>query len=955
MSRMPNPAAPIIALLRRLTCRREGVVLVIFALAAIPVMVGAGIAIDTARAYIIKARLRTALDAAALAVGSEASASTSTQLQTDLNNFFYDNYCKQVASGASVTSCLSTAAAETQISVQANGSITGANVSYTATATIPTTFMRLVGINNLTVSVSAGTTKFPGMEIAVVLDNTGSMLCGPSDGAPNYSNATCAGNVVTTDTTCTNATNESRICTLRNAALQFVTTLENEAPAPNSIYMSIVPYVTTVNVGYNQYATTNSLCTSSNTCSNIATDAPSGDFIDERGNILPTIPVQGTTTSGSANVSSASIYGGTTPGYQSGAPILLQGMPIYGHGIPSGTTVSSVNGTTITLSQNATLSYTGNQLVVGPASGTVAASQAYTDPTTCTVQATWSHTSATVTITAAGASGTPCSTPYSSSLVAGAGVNGPSGDGISGLTIATAPVGAGSTFTVSSDPSVAEASAKTLTFSVVGDPTSGSTTISHLQGTTSNLQGIVVGMVVTDSAGYIPASPNASACQTSSASATNCTYVTSVNTTSSPYSLTLSNSATGTAASDTDTLTFTNLGATTTSGSETVSNVSFGSIPTVGYIIAGNGIPPNTTITAVGNSVSAGACTVSGTVTAAEFAAGTGCLTISKAAVTPSNFSTATGTCCDTALQTFAPITYDSTFNTTNPTTSNWGGCVVEPTSSDENSSQAWVVNSSTTDPDVTEPSSGWPSWYPLFWYSGYAGGPTWPTIDAQNTSTETQGAVVTDYDTLPGPNAGCPAPILPLTNMTTTAGQTAITNEINSLWPKDSAGTQVAIGLIWGWRVLSPSTPFPLSDDHPYSYSQTNADGWKKIIVLMTDGTEEWPTTFEDTGLGTLSEGKLGTTSTTNCIPSSTGCSTEESNENTRLQTLCDNIKASSYSGVSNYTIYTIGLGSDGASNTTLQNCATKSTYFYPATPTNLATVFQDIAASIVQLRLTQ
>src|ERR1700735_3379082 len=153
MSRMPNPIAPVIALFRRLSRRREGTVLVLFALAAIPVMVGAGVAIDTARAYIIKARLHTALDSAALAVGSEASSSTSAQLQTDLKNYFFDNYCKQVPSGTSITSCQSTAAAETNISVQATDSITGATVSYTAAATVPTTFMRLVGVNNLTVTV----------------------------------------------------------------------------------------------------------------------------------------------------------------------------------------------------------------------------------------------------------------------------------------------------------------------------------------------------------------------------------------------------------------------------------------------------------------------------------------------------------------------------------------------------------------------------------------------------------------------------------------------------------------------------------------------------------------------------------------------------------------------------------------------------------------------------------
>jgi hypothetical protein len=65
--------------------------------------------------------------------------------------------------------------------------------------------------------------------------------------------------------------------------------------------------------------------------------------------------------------------------------------------------------------------------------------------------------------------------------------------------------------------------------------------------------------------------------------------------------------------------------------------------------------------------------------------------------------------------------------------------------------------------------------------------------------------------------------------------------------------------------------------------------------------------------------------------------------------------MKASNYSGTPNYTIYTIGLGTDGASNTQLQNCAANGGFFRAATPSNLTQVFQDIANSIVHLRLTQ
>jgi hypothetical protein len=51
-------------------------------------------------------------------------------------------------------------------------------------ATVPMVFMPLIGVNDITVSVTAQTKKTTGLEVAVVLDNTGSMLCGPNDGHP---------------------------------------------------------------------------------------------------------------------------------------------------------------------------------------------------------------------------------------------------------------------------------------------------------------------------------------------------------------------------------------------------------------------------------------------------------------------------------------------------------------------------------------------------------------------------------------------------------------------------------------------------------------------------------------------------------------------------------------------------------------------------------------------------
>jgi hypothetical protein len=190
------------------------------------------------------------------------------------------------------------------------------------------------------------------------------------------------------------------------------------------------------------------------------------------------------------------------------------------------------------------------------------------------------------------------------------------------------------------------------------------------------------------------------------------------------------------------------------------------------------------------------------------------------------------------------------------------------------------------------------------------------------------------------GPNQGCPVSILPLTDVTSSTGKTTALSKISSMWPRDSGGTQVHIGMVWGWRTLSPTGPFTAVNGHPLSYADTTSTGWKKVVVLMTDGQEEWPATDNMTGLGQIADGKIGTSSSTG---------TAVTNLGTRLASVCTNMAAQGY------IIYTIGLGSAGSSNTALQNCAVNGGFFEAATPSNLQKVFNDIAQALIALRLTQ
>src|ERR1700730_5395696 len=676
----------IITALRQLAERRDGAIAIIFGLCAIPAVIAAGMAIDVGRAYMVKIRLGAALDAAALAVGSETN-QTPSQLTTTLRNYFTANY-PATALGTNVT----------VKPVPANGDLTASTVTFQAQATVPMTFMQLVGVNSIDVTVSAQTKKTAGLEVAVVLDNTGSMLCGPNDGAPNYSDGTCGTNVVASDTSCTDSSNQSRICTLINASTTFVNTLTSAITSSQQLYMSIVPYVTTVNVG-------DSFCSGATSCTNIA--ATSGNFTDLRGNIMPVTPSVGTTTSGSSTVSSASML--TPSGSVSGTAAIQAGMYIYGHGIPNGATVSSVSSSSITISSNATLTFTGNSLAVGPNSGNT--STPYTDPTTFTTTGTWTTLSKTVTV-------------LSTSGVANGMVVTSSSGGIQTSPATTVSSFTPATVTLSAFPT-GNKTLQSITFSMVGNTTSGSATITNLKGTTASLNSVVVGMGISGTG--IPANA----------------YVTST-TGSPPTSLTMS--ATATSTNTADIVTLTNLGATTTTGSSTISNVSFTTPPSVGQIIIGNGIPANTKITAAPS-------------TAAQYAAGTGSLTISANATTPSNFSSATGTCCNTTLTAFTPLTYDSAYNTASPagssTTTNWGGCVIEPTSSGENASGTGVLSVS-GNPDTSDPASG-TSWYPYYWVRDSANSWASGAVSRQDTTTEIQGQVISNWLAFTGPNHSCP------------------------------------------------------------------------------------------------------------------------------------------------------------------------------------------------------
>jgi Flp pilus assembly protein TadG len=196
------------------------------------------------------------------------------------------------------------------------------------------------------------------------------------------------------------------------------------------------------------------------------------------------------------------------------------------------------------------------------------------------------------------------------------------------------------------------------------------------------------------------------------------------------------------------------------------------------------------------------------------------------------------------------------------------------------------------------------------------------------------------------GPNVGCGQPVAGLTN-----DRAALLRIIGQLQPSHRGGTMGNLGLQAGWMTISPrwrglwgasqwgtATPAGLPLNYPGP-----RDSMTKVIVMMTDGDNTWfdygrPPSFDYTGYGRLSEGRLGTT---------TG-STATTRINERMTALCRNIKAQ---GI---VLYTITLGTAGATQSLYRNCATSPAhYFHAPSAAELRGSFQEIGSQLSNLRL--
>jgi Flp pilus assembly protein TadG len=197
---------------------RSASVMPLLALSAIPVVGLIGASVDYSRAAAIQATLQAAADSTSLALAKTASTLTAQQLQTQGSNYFDALFVNTGAASPTVN-----------VTYTANGS---SQVVVTASSSVSTMFMGIMGFNQLPISASStaawGNQR---LRVALVLDNTGSMSQGGAgtSASPN------------------------KIQALQTASHNLLNQLEAAATNPGDVYVSIVPFAKDVNVGSSNY------------------------------------------------------------------------------------------------------------------------------------------------------------------------------------------------------------------------------------------------------------------------------------------------------------------------------------------------------------------------------------------------------------------------------------------------------------------------------------------------------------------------------------------------------------------------------------------------------------------------------------------------------------------------------------------------------------------------------
>jgi Flp pilus assembly protein TadG len=229
--------------------------------------------------------------------------------------------------------------------------------------------------------------------------------------------------------------------------------------------------------------------------------------------------------------------------------------------------------------------------------------------------------------------------------------------------------------------------------------------------------------------------------------------------------------------------------------------------------------------------------------------------------------------------------------------------------------------------------------------------------------------------NTAVGPNLGCPQTTTGtgLAVLPETASRTVVQSVLNQMVANFRGGTFINLGLQAGWWTLSPrwrgaagwgNTSLPLDYNTP---------NMKKVIVLMTDGNNQWydypngapgagpaklpdgtPTHWTSNGdtdftaYGRLLDNRMGLPAKQNTQANAT------TNIDNKMSQMCTLIKAK---GI---IIYTILFNHDGSvssgTQSLFQKCASSpQNYFLDVTDAQLQATFSIIGSQLAALRISQ
>jgi Flp pilus assembly protein TadG len=193
----------------------DGSVAPLVGLTFLALVCAAGVAIDLGRGQVAQSKLQASLDAAGLAAGATVSQNpTEEELRPEAEKYLYANFA-----GKTVDAVIT----DFDIDLSEDEHI----VTLTATGQLPTTLMQVFGKKTMDIGARTEITReMKGLEIALVLDVTGSMT----------------EEVSPTDPT-------QKIVVLKEAATDLMDTLFGSNATVDDLWIGIVPFSQNINVG----------------------------------------------------------------------------------------------------------------------------------------------------------------------------------------------------------------------------------------------------------------------------------------------------------------------------------------------------------------------------------------------------------------------------------------------------------------------------------------------------------------------------------------------------------------------------------------------------------------------------------------------------------------------------------------------------------------------------------